>query len=217
MGRRGRIPLSKAAPPGPAVTRRRASASKTCQLIDGNNSRCALSVAAHSSTPSASISGSPAMNVSLGAKWERFIEQQLKTGDHQSASEVVRDGLRLIERRDLLARRGAVSSFEDLQEALLIAVRSAFSSSTARCRTASRSSGFSTACAISTGSLARRTRTPLPADIARRFPTRNPQRLVEVEGGGRIDRLARVAPGAMASGNPGGIGLGHPGGYPRCR
>jgi antitoxin ParD1/3/4 len=69
--------------------------------------------------------GCPARGGSLGAKWEQFIEQKLKTSDHQSASEVVRDGLRLIEQRDLLARRGAVSSFEALQEALLAAVRSA--------------------------------------------------------------------------------------------
>lgn len=65
------------------------------------------------------------MNVSPGVKWEQSIEQEPKTGDYQSASEVVRDGLRLIEQRDLRARRGAVSSFEELQEALLVGMRSA--------------------------------------------------------------------------------------------
>lgn len=64
------------------------------------------------------------MNVSLGAKWEQFVEEKLKTGDYQSASELVRDGLRLVEQRDLLAQRGTVSSFEELQEALLVGVRS---------------------------------------------------------------------------------------------
>ena len=35
------------------------------------------------------------MNISLGQKWEQFVEEKLKTGDYQSASELVRDGLRL--------------------------------------------------------------------------------------------------------------------------
>ncbi|MHB1307325.1 MAG: type II toxin-antitoxin system ParD family antitoxin [Limisphaerales bacterium] len=64
------------------------------------------------------------MNVSLGEKWEQFVEEKLKTGDYQSASELVRDGLRLVAQRDLLAQRGAVSSFEELQDALLVGVRS---------------------------------------------------------------------------------------------
>ena len=64
------------------------------------------------------------MNVSLGEKWEQFIEKKLQTGDYQSASELVRDGLRLIEQRDLLTQRGEVSSFEELQTALLAGVRS---------------------------------------------------------------------------------------------
>jgi putative addiction module CopG family antidote len=64
------------------------------------------------------------MNVSLGEKWEQFIERKLQTGDYQSASELVRDGLRLIEQRDLLAQRGTVSSFEELQDALLAGIRS---------------------------------------------------------------------------------------------
>lgn len=63
------------------------------------------------------------MNVSLGARGEQFNEKELETGDYQSASELVRDGLRLIEQRDLLVRRGAVASFEDLQDALLAGVR----------------------------------------------------------------------------------------------
>ena len=63
------------------------------------------------------------MNVSLGRKWETFVEQKLKNGDYQSASELIRDGLRLIEQRDLMAR-GTVSSFEELQDMLLAGVRS---------------------------------------------------------------------------------------------
>jgi antitoxin ParD1/3/4 len=63
------------------------------------------------------------MNVSLGEKWQQFIERKLRTGDYQSASELVRDGLRLLEQRDLLAQRGTVTSFEELQEAVLAGVR----------------------------------------------------------------------------------------------
>lgn len=46
------------------------------------------------------------MNVSVGEHWEKFIEQQVKTGRYASASEIVREGLRLIEQhRQYEARR----------------------------------------------------------------------------------------------------------------
>jgi len=64
------------------------------------------------------------MNVSLGKKWEQFVEEKLKTGDYQSASDLVRAGLRLIEQRDLMAQSRKVASFEELQDALLAGVRS---------------------------------------------------------------------------------------------
>lgn len=64
------------------------------------------------------------MNVSLGAKWEKFVDEKLKTGDYQSASELVRDGLRLLEQRELAAQRGIASNFEELQDVLLAGVRS---------------------------------------------------------------------------------------------
>ena len=64
------------------------------------------------------------MNVSLGEKWNQFVAQKLKTGDYQSASELVRDGLRMLEQRDLQAQRGSVTSFEELQDALLVGIRS---------------------------------------------------------------------------------------------
>lgn len=63
------------------------------------------------------------MNVTLGEKWEQFIKRKLRSGDYQSASELVRDGLRLLEQRDLLEQRGTASSFEELQDALLTGVR----------------------------------------------------------------------------------------------
>jgi len=40
------------------------------------------------------------MNVSLGKRWENFIERAVKEGRYGSASEVVREGLRLVEERE---------------------------------------------------------------------------------------------------------------------
>ena len=40
------------------------------------------------------------MNVSIGERWERFVEETLRTGRYGSASEVVREGLRLVEERE---------------------------------------------------------------------------------------------------------------------
>jgi antitoxin ParD1/3/4 len=40
------------------------------------------------------------MNVSVGDRWETYIDGLLKTGRYGSASEVVREGLRLVEERE---------------------------------------------------------------------------------------------------------------------
>jgi antitoxin ParD1/3/4 len=40
------------------------------------------------------------MNVSIGERWECFVDAVLKTGRYGSASEVVREGLRLVEERE---------------------------------------------------------------------------------------------------------------------
>ena len=40
------------------------------------------------------------MNVSIGARWEDFVENTVKNGRYGSASEVVREGLRLVEERE---------------------------------------------------------------------------------------------------------------------
>jgi antitoxin ParD1/3/4 len=40
------------------------------------------------------------MNVSVGTRWEGYIESLLKDGRYGSASEVVRAGLRLIEQNE---------------------------------------------------------------------------------------------------------------------
>jgi len=40
------------------------------------------------------------MNVSIGERWEGFVESAVKSGRYASASEVVREGLRLVEERE---------------------------------------------------------------------------------------------------------------------
>jgi antitoxin ParD1/3/4 len=40
------------------------------------------------------------MNVSVGKRWEEFIEALVKQGRYASATEVMREGLRLVEERE---------------------------------------------------------------------------------------------------------------------
>jgi antitoxin ParD1/3/4 len=40
------------------------------------------------------------MNVSIGERWEKFIDGLLATGRYGSASEIIREGLRLVEERE---------------------------------------------------------------------------------------------------------------------
>ena len=40
------------------------------------------------------------MNVSIGDRWEDFVERIVRAGRYSSASEVVREGLRLVEERE---------------------------------------------------------------------------------------------------------------------
>jgi antitoxin ParD1/3/4 len=40
------------------------------------------------------------MNVSIGERWEGFVDTVVKEGRYGSASEVVREGLRLVEERE---------------------------------------------------------------------------------------------------------------------
>jgi antitoxin ParD1/3/4 len=42
------------------------------------------------------------MNVSLTPELEKLVEQKVKSGRYITASEVIREGLRLLEERDLL-------------------------------------------------------------------------------------------------------------------
>jgi antitoxin ParD1/3/4 len=45
-----------------------------------------------------------AMNVSVGERWEIFVDKIVKEGRYSSASEVVREGLRLVEEREAKLR-----------------------------------------------------------------------------------------------------------------
>lgn len=40
------------------------------------------------------------MNVSVGERWQRFVEEAVRSGRYGSVSEVVREGLRLVEERE---------------------------------------------------------------------------------------------------------------------
>lgn len=41
------------------------------------------------------------MNVSIGERWEDYVAALLKTGRYGSASEIIREGLRLVEEREV--------------------------------------------------------------------------------------------------------------------
>jgi len=63
------------------------------------------------------------MNVSLTPELEEFIEKEVKTGMYQSASEVIRAGLRLLKDDKAPKPRFIVSSAEELEEKLLVGIR----------------------------------------------------------------------------------------------
>jgi antitoxin ParD1/3/4 len=63
------------------------------------------------------------MNISLGEKWENFVEDKVKSGDFQTASEVLRQGLRLLEKEELL-KRISVQSLPELEAKMLAAAAS---------------------------------------------------------------------------------------------
>ena len=52
------------------------------------------------------------MNVSIGERWRSFVERIVSDGRYGSASEVVREGLRLVEEREarLLALRATLDA-----------------------------------------------------------------------------------------------------------
>ena len=69
------------------------------------------------------------MNVSIGDRWEKFVDSAVKDGRYASASEVIREGLRLVEEREARLRAlrdqvnrsiatGGVATEADLDAAL---------------------------------------------------------------------------------------------------
>jgi antitoxin ParD1/3/4 len=69
------------------------------------------------------------MNVSIGDRWEGFVTAAVKSGRYGSASEVVREGLRLVEEREARLRalretldasiaKGGHNTEDDLDRAL---------------------------------------------------------------------------------------------------
>ena len=58
------------------------------------------------------------MNVSLTAELERWVGEKVSSGLYQSASEVVRDSLRLLRERDVQRRR----MLEELRAEVLVGV-----------------------------------------------------------------------------------------------
>jgi antitoxin ParD1/3/4 len=55
------------------------------------------------------------MNVSIGERWETFVDRVVREGRYGSASEVVREGLRLVEERE--ARLKALRTMLDAPDA----------------------------------------------------------------------------------------------------
>ena len=60
------------------------------------------------------------MNVSIGERWEGFVAQIVGQGRYGSASEVVREGLRLVEEREakLIALRTTLDASIAVQQDL---------------------------------------------------------------------------------------------------
>ncbi len=63
------------------------------------------------------------MNVSLGIQWERFVTEKVQSGRYQTASEVLRDGLRLLEQRERTLDRVSFSTEQELEEKLKVGLK----------------------------------------------------------------------------------------------
>lgn len=63
------------------------------------------------------------MNVSLTPEFERLIDERVKSGRYTSASEVIREALRLLDRFDEAQQRGLVELNQKIDEGLAQADR----------------------------------------------------------------------------------------------
>jgi antitoxin ParD1/3/4 len=61
------------------------------------------------------------MNVSLTPELEKFVEDKVKTGMYQTASEVVREGLRLLKDQDSVKQR----QMEELRRRIAVGTQQA--------------------------------------------------------------------------------------------
>lgn len=75
------------------------------------------------------------MNVSVGKRWETFVDEVVDSGRYGSASEVVREGLRLVEEREAKLSalretleasiaRGGANSRQDVEAAVKLRLAS---------------------------------------------------------------------------------------------
>lgn len=63
------------------------------------------------------------MNVSLRLEWEQFVNKKVESGRYDSASEVLREALRLLEEREKALQRITFNSQEELEDLLAEGVR----------------------------------------------------------------------------------------------
>ena len=63
------------------------------------------------------------MNVSLGMQWEEFVHKKVESGRYQTDSEVLRDGLRLLEQREKALESISPRTREELEEMLDVGIR----------------------------------------------------------------------------------------------
>ena len=59
-----------------------------------------------------------AVNVSVGKEFEEYVKGKVASGDYASASEVVRDGLRLMKERDMLREWRLQSLKDEIQKGI---------------------------------------------------------------------------------------------------
>jgi antitoxin ParD1/3/4 len=63
-------------------------------------------------------SGGFAVNVSVGREFEEFVRAKVESGDYASASEVVRDGLRLLREKEQLFEARLQAIRGDIQKGI---------------------------------------------------------------------------------------------------
>ncbi len=62
-------------------------------------------------------------DVSLGMRWEKFVNEKVESGRYQTASEVLCDGLRLLEQREQALRSISPRTKEELEEMLEVGIK----------------------------------------------------------------------------------------------